>query len=112
MENPRIDQLFALLEKAPQDVFLHYAIAMEYISAERWMEAASALEEVRHLNPDYLAAYYHLGRVQIQLGNQQEAANTLRVGIALATRLKDFKTRSELWFSLTALTGEEEDEEL
>lgn len=110
MENPRINQLFSLLEKAPQDVFLNYALAMEYLSVENWKEAAAYLEQVKHLDPDYLALYYHLGKVQIQLGAIEDASTTFREGIKLANKLKDFKTKAELWFALTALTGEEEDD--
>lgn len=110
MENPRINQLFSLLEKAPQDVFLNYALAMEYLSIGNWQEAAGALAQVKHLDPQYLALYYHLGKVQIQLGELTEAANTLREGILLANRMKDFKTKAELSFLLGTLTGEEDED--
>lgn len=112
MENPRINQLFSLLEKAPQDVFLNYAIAMEYLSLGKYKEAAAALQKVKMLDPNYLALYYHLGKAQIQLGDNEAAVITLKQGIELASKLKDFKTRAELWFALTALTGEEEDDDL
>ncbi len=112
MENPRIAQLFAMLEKSPKEVFLHYALAMEYVSLQKWTEAAASLEQVKHLNDQYLALYYHLGKTQEQLGNRNLAAVTYKEGIALATRVKDYKTKAELWLALTALTGEEEDDEI
>lgn len=112
MENPRINQLFSLLEKTPQDVFLNYALAMEYISLEQYKEAAAALQKVKMIDSNYLALYYHLGKAQIQLGETESAAITLKQGIALASKQKDFKTKAELWFALTALTGEEEDDDL
>ena len=112
MENPRINQLFSLLEKAPQDVFLNYALAMEFVSLNQYKEAAAALQKVKMLDPNYLALYYHLGKAQIQLGKTEDAAITFKEGIVLASILKDLKTKSELWLALSSLTGEEEEDDL
>ena len=59
----RIEMLKAYIADDPADPFLPYALALEYVRLNKNEDAISLLEKVLNLNPDYLPAYYHLGKL-------------------------------------------------
>lgn len=99
----RIEALQGFLKNDPADSFSRYALALEWAKVERHDDAVRELTEVIARDPDYVAAYYQLGQIQAALGRSGEAAATLRDGIAVASRIKDDHTRSELEAALAAL---------
>ena len=57
----RLEQLLAMLSSEPNDLFLHYALALEYISAGDQEKGIDQLKQIIQRNPDYLPAYHKLG---------------------------------------------------
>jgi Tfp pilus assembly protein PilF len=99
----RIDILKGFLETEPNDSFSRYALALEYVKANRHEDAVREFERVRKNDPDYVATYYQLGKLYQQLANTHEAEKTFRTGITVATKIKDEHTRSELEAALEEL---------
>ncbi|MFM2375920.1 MAG: hypothetical protein RLZZ165_1017 [Bacteroidota bacterium] len=96
MNPERIAQLHTLIALDPEDPFLPYAIAQEYLSGEQWQEASRQLERVRADFPDYLPTYYHLGLAYAKMAELHRAAEILSLGTALAKAQKDAKTLLEI----------------
>ncbi len=91
----RIEQIKSMLEKDPRDLFLHYSLAMEYASSERFDEAAEAFGKCLKLDDEYLPAYVEAGKSLRSAGRLDEArdifAAALDVAIAKGeTHMRDF----------------------
>ena len=59
----RREQLEELLETDPDDVFLNYALALEYVSDGEVAEGLQKLADLTDRNPDYVAAYFRRGQI-------------------------------------------------
>ena len=59
----RLAQLLAMLQDEPGDVFLNYALALEYQKLGDGASSHKQLQKVLALDPDYVAAYFQLGRL-------------------------------------------------
>jgi tetratricopeptide (TPR) repeat protein len=92
----RLDQLNAFLNDSPNDPFVHYAIAQEYRKMQDLTLAHSKYIELVENYPNYVATYYHLGKLQIELAKKEDAMVTFDKGIQIAKLLKDQHTLSEL----------------
>jgi len=92
----RMEQLLAFLEESPNDAFLQYAVAQEYISAGDDDAALAIFEKLRREQPDYVATYYHLGKLLERKGQREAALEAYAAGIAVATRTKEQHALSEL----------------
>ncbi len=103
----RIEILKGFLKDNPNDSFLRYALALEYIKLEQNDEAVRAFEAIRNTDPEYLATYYQLGQLYQKLGQKHDAEKTFRAGITVATRAGNEHTRSELEAALEGLLGAE-----
>ena len=71
---PRIDQLDEMLESEPLDVFLNFALAMEYVKAERFDEALSQFARVTEIDPDYCVGYAQHASTFVRMGRKDYAA--------------------------------------
>ena len=87
--NQRIDTIRSLLAKSPDDVFLHYSLGMELLSAERFDEAAAAFNECIELDEQYLPAYVEAGKASRSAGRAEAAGEYFTRAMALAGRLGD-----------------------
>ncbi|MDI1233085.1 MAG: tetratricopeptide repeat protein [bacterium] len=92
------------LEKSPNDPFLHFGIAMEYLSSELIAEALEKLEYISEQFPDYLANYYQLAKLYETNNNENKAIATYEKGIEIAQQQGDKKTAGELLSALEELT--------
>ena len=92
----RLDQLKDFLADSPNDPFVHYAIAQEYRKMEDLTLAHSKFIELTEKYPYYVATYYHLGKLQIELLKKDEAMVTFDKGIEIAKELKDQHCLAEL----------------
>ena len=63
MAKTRLQQLIILLQKMPNDQFLNYALAMEYISLDEYQKATDVLTVLLENDPNYLACYYQLAKL-------------------------------------------------
>ena len=94
--NPRMSQLLGFLKEAPEDPFLNYALAQEHLSAGNREEAKRLLEWLLQHHPDYVATYYHLGKLLEKDGDKAQAMTVYEQGIAVAARLGEQHARAEL----------------
>jgi tetratricopeptide (TPR) repeat protein len=92
----RLEQLQKLLAAEPRDVFLNFALAMEYFKAGRHDEALAQFEKVNEIDPDYVAAYFHKGNSLVALGRKAEARPVLEKGIEVAKRTKNPHAADEM----------------
>lgn len=80
----RIARIQSLLVKSPQDTFLHYSLAMEYVSAGRHDEAADAFRRCTQVDPNYLPAYVEGGKSLRSAGRIDEARAMFQQALQLA----------------------------
>ena len=95
MVNQRLNKLLAMLVEQPEDLFLQYALGMEYIGMQDWKAAQEAFEKVLKGDDSYIPAYYQLAQLQIKNGNEHEAIQMLEKGQLLARQKGDTKTANE-----------------
>src|SRR5689334_20646702 len=92
----RLIQLLELLKEMPNDVFLKYGIALEYVSRNEDEKALGIFSQIKTENPDYLAMYYQLGKLFERKNQIEDAINTYNLGISVARNQKDLHTLNEL----------------
>jgi tetratricopeptide (TPR) repeat protein len=92
----RKDMLEEFLAADPNDSFSRYALALELEKASRVDEAIAQLQEVIARDADYVAAYYHLGRLLTKAGKEEAALEIYRRGFEVANKMGDQKTRNEI----------------
>ena len=99
----RIELLIRFLEEDPADDFSSYALALEYVKISKISEAILLLEQLLQRNPDYLAAYYQLGKFFELQRNFDKASNAFTKGMEIARKQNDQKTLNELQSALDLL---------
>ena len=92
----RLQQLQQMLAQEPDDVFLQYAMAIEYFSVNEFDKALVCLKDILEKNPDYLAAYYQTGKCYEELKQFENAKTIYQQGVELATKQQKTKTLNEL----------------
>ena len=96
MSSARIATLSQLLEASPADPFLHHAMALEQIKAGDESNAERHFRNNLAAAPDYVATYYHLGKLLERAGNPQEAMAIYEQGMGVAKAAKDHHSYNEL----------------
>ena len=92
----RITMLNEMLKEAPQDPFLHYALALEYEKAEQIHKAVFTLETLKASHPGYLPTYYKLGKLYELLLNNIASLAVYKEGVLIARATNELKTLGEL----------------
>lgn len=92
----RIAQLQQLLNSSPADSFLHHALALEYLKKEDLASARNEFLFNLKQAPDYLATYYHIGKLEEKAGNSKAALQYYEQGMALAQKQNDQHAYNEL----------------
>ena len=105
---PRIEQIKSMLKMEPEDAFLNYALATEYVAIGRHQEARSIFESLIDKKPDYVATYYHLGKLYETLHLRDNALKIYESGIETAQRIGDLHAKSELHEALNDLLFEDD----
>jgi len=96
MSNTRITRLLEFLKSEPNDPFLNYALATEYLVLGESNLALTYFEGLIKNHSDYIGTYYHLGKLYETLGRKEEAIATYQNGIEVATKQQNTHARSEL----------------
>lgn len=94
MSNLRLQKLLEMLEQQPLDLFLQYALAMEYLGMNRTADAESLFKEIIAVDEHYVAAYYQLGKL-LESTNETEAMRIYEKGMSEAQLKGDRKTVNE-----------------
>jgi tetratricopeptide (TPR) repeat protein len=92
----RIEQLQQYLQQSPNDPFLNHALALEWIKAGDDHQAEAAFRTNLDRSPEYVATYYHLGKLLERATRNEEAIATFERGMAVARAAGDMHTYSEL----------------
>ncbi len=103
MESQRFETLKKFVAASPNDCFARYGLAQEYVSQGLLEKAVEEFARILAIDPDYQAAYYHVGQTYLKLGRAQEARQSFEKGVEVATRLGDLHARSELQAALDGL---------
>lgn len=93
--NNRLEILRQFVAEEPQAPFNHYALATELSKIDK-TETRQIFEYLLKNHADYLATYYHLGALYVELGENQLAEETYLAGIELARTTGNEKTLKEL----------------
>jgi Tfp pilus assembly protein PilF len=104
---PRIEQIKSMLQNEPEDAFLQYALATEYVAGEQLNEGREVFEKLVEAQPDYVATYYHLGKLYETISEREKAEATYETGIEIAVKIKDLHAKSELQDALNNLLFDE-----
>ena len=99
----RIETIKRLLINEPQDTFLLYALATEYIAENDDKKAQVILESLVNSNPDYIASYYHLGKLYQRMDLKDSALAIYEKGIEESKKQKNFKNASEIQHAIDEL---------
>lgn len=92
----RIDMLVEMLKKEPGDVFLSYALALEYATDINTVaEAEHLFRKVIDKDANYIAAYYQLGKLFESTLRTHEALEIYKKGLEKSTIKKDNKAINE-----------------
>jgi len=100
---PRREQLEEMLQTAPDDVFLNYALAMSYASEGNRSEALTRLERVIEMDADYVAAYFQRAQLLAENEQVQAARDVVTQGIQVARKLGDSHAAEEMSGFLASL---------
>lgn len=103
MENKRLEKLRQFLKANPNDCFVRYGLAQEYVKTGELDKAIGEYNRIFAINPDYQAAYYHAGQTYQKLGRTDDARATYERGIETSLRTGDLHARSELEAALADL---------
>lgn len=108
MKETRLERLLNFLNPEEPDSFLLYALALEYRSLGQPLEALSYFIKILDTDPGYLALYYQLASLYIELGRPGEAEIAYLKGIELASTLKEMHTLNELKQAYQQMRDEQE----
>lgn len=108
MENSRITQIKEFLKESPEDTFLNYALAIEYIGLQDYDKAKLIFEQLLRNNPEYTATYYHYGKLLLKEDKKEEAIEIFNTGIKKADLNKELHASAELRSALNEILYDEE----
>ncbi|MDB5122613.1 MAG: tetratricopeptide repeat protein [Mucilaginibacter sp.] len=106
----RLEKLLEYFKNEPDDPFLKYALATEYLRLEQTDKALAFYEELVEKHPDYSGTYYHLGKLYEALNRKQDAINTYETGMKVTREQRDNHAFSELQAVYRLATGEDDDD--
>ncbi len=101
----RREKLEQMLERQPDDAFLHYGLAMELVKEGQIEAALQRFDRTLTIDAGYVAAYFHKANTLIGAGRLEEARTTLRTGIDTAGQRQDSHARDEMQGLLDSLAG-------
>lgn len=106
----RLNQLIEFLKESPNEPFLNYALATEYLKLGHTDDALRYYEELRSNHPSYVGTYYHLGQLYEALGKKDDAIKVYEEGMSAARDKRDMHALSELQAVYRSLTGADDDD--
>jgi len=111
MEKSRLDKLLEFIKNEPNDEFLKYALATEYLRLNDTDKALSYYEDLINNHPNYTGTYYHLGKLYEALNRKPEAISTYEKGMQITREKRDNHAFSELQAVYREAVGYDEDDD-
>ena len=102
----RLERLLEFQKNEPNDPFLKYALATEYLRLNNHEKALWFYLELVNKHTDYVGTYYHLGKLYELLKQPEEALKVYEQGIAVAKKIKDQHALNELLGVFNSLQDE------
>jgi len=102
----RKEQILEFLKENPYDVFLNYALGLEYFSENNLNLAEQQMKKVIQLDVNHTSAYYQLGLILIEQNKEQEALEYLKKGLEIALEKSNLKEISEFKSLITNIENE------
>lgn len=92
----RLEGLLKLYEKEPDEPFISYGIALEYISLKEFQKAEEFLSQTIEKDPGYTAAYMQYALLKTDLNKTDEAKQLFKKGIEAAYKSGDKRSAKEM----------------
>lgn len=92
----RKEHIRTMLVDSPNDAFLRYALALEFAKENDIEAAINVTKVLLKEQPDYLGAYYQLGKWYEAIEDFKAAIEVYEKGIDLAEKQNNLKAKSEL----------------
>src|SRR6188768_2896205 len=111
MEMNRLAELLEFIQNEPNDEFLKYALATEYLRLNETDKALSYYEDLVNNHPNYTGTYYHLGKLYEALNRKPDAINIYEKGMQITKEKRDNHAFSELQAVYREAIGYDEDDD-
>ena len=95
MNSERVKQLLKFLQQEPEDPFILYALANEYLGHDL-EKSKEYFDQLLTHHPHYLPTYYHAGHLYLKLEEVTKARQIYEKGIDLARQQNDQLALREL----------------
>ncbi|WP_448700199.1 tetratricopeptide repeat protein [Mucilaginibacter sp. AW1-3] len=110
MQNTRLEKLLEFFKNEPNDEFLKYALATEYLRLNDTDKALFYYEDLYNNHPNYVGNYYHLGKLYEALNRNGDAISVYEKGMLVAKAARDNHALSELQAVYMELKGDDDDD--
>jgi thioredoxin-like negative regulator of GroEL len=107
----RKEQLAEMLHEDPKDVFLHYALGLEFYKDGECLAGMDKMREIIAFDASYVPAYFQLAQWLVEEDSAQEAIQLLNSAMELTKKQKDEKAHREIAEYLFILKLSLEDDE-
>ncbi len=94
--NNRLEGLLNFYKKDPNDPFVMYGLALEYMSENEWQKAEDFFVKLLGQNPDYVAGYLQYAQLKEKENKIEEAKELYKRGIEAANKSGDRKSAKEM----------------
>src|ERR1700761_7413419 len=111
MEPSRLEKLLEFLKNEPNDEFLQYALATEYLRLDDKQTALNYYEGLVANHPNYVGTYYHLGKLYEALNRKDDAIATYESGMKVARAARDNHAHAELQAAHREAAGLDDDDD-
>ena len=111
MQISRLDKLLEFIKNEPEDPFLKYALATEYLRINETDKALAYYEDLTANHPKYVGTYYHLGKLYEALNRRDDAIKTYETGMKITKEQRDNHAFSELQADYNELNGFDDDDD-
>lgn len=111
MEINRLEKLLEFIKNEPNDEFLKYALATEYLRLNQVDKALEHYEDLVNNHPQYSGTYYHLGKLYEALDRKDDAVKTYEKGMEITKAKRDNHAFSELQAVYREAIGYDDDDD-
>ncbi|MFD2872243.1 tetratricopeptide repeat protein [Mucilaginibacter ximonensis] len=111
METNRLEKLLEFIKNEPNDEFLKYALATEYLRLNDADKALYYYEDLVTNHPQYSGTYYHLGKLYEALDRKDDAVKTYEKGMEITKAKRDNHAFNELQSVYRELIGWDDDDD-
>jgi Tfp pilus assembly protein PilF len=91
----RIDDIVEMLKNEPSDLFLNYALGIEYVSKFNFVNAEIQFKKTLEIDKNHIPSYYQLGKLFEMQQKNQEALDYFYSGLKKAKEQKNNKAINE-----------------